>query len=62
MELRLTDLKNLSAGEHQFRDGTITLRPQHVEMFKEDPNTVFNVIRSQPIAGKVRYVIGTAKA
>ncbi|MET4208624.1 hypothetical protein ABIB95_003441 [Bradyrhizobium sp. LA2.1] len=62
MELRLTDLKCLTAGKHPFRDGTITLRSQHIEMLKEDPNTIFNVIRSQPIAGKIRYVIGTAKA
>lgn len=62
MELRLADLRNLSVGEHPFRDGTITLRPQHIEMLREDPSTVFNVIRSQPIAGEARYVIGTAKA
>lgn len=60
MELRLTDLKNLSVGEHPFRDGTITVRPRHVEMFREDQNIVFHVI-SETISGRVCYAIGTAK-
>jgi hypothetical protein len=59
MNVSWRDLNNVQqAGDHPFRDGTITVTFAEVTIWKNTPNAQFQLMRKHPIRGAPRYVLG----
>ena len=46
------------AGEHPFRDGTLTVTVMEIAIWRQDPEARFQLMRKHPIQEHPRYVLG----
>jgi hypothetical protein len=54
-----SDLNNVQdAGEYPFRDGIISVIYAEILIWKQKPDTQFQLMRKHPIHGQIRYVLG----
>ena len=59
MNVSWSDLNNVDqAGEHPFRDGTITVTFAEIAVWKKEPDAQFQLMRKNPIQGQISYVLG----
>jgi hypothetical protein len=59
MNLTWNDLHNVQeAGDHPFRDGTITVTFAEIAIWKTNPGAQFQLMRKHPIQNEFRYVLG----
>ena len=59
MNVSWRDLNNVQqAGDHPFRDGTITVTFAEVTIWKNAPNAQFQLMRKHPIKNAAAYLLG----
>jgi hypothetical protein len=62
MKVAWKDLNGVEAeGRYPFRDGTIEVTRLEIQLWKKNPEALFELMRKNPIRAQVEYVLGKAE-